>query len=74
MNQEAIGDGILQILGKAPMPAPEKVGPPCEHESDGFIYNWENREMEPPVNLLLMCTKCHCHYEEKNNGYKIEVP
>lgn len=74
MNQEVIGEGILQILGKAPMPKPEPVGPPCEHESDGFIYNWEDREKPAPVMLLVMCTKCHEQYEILNNGYTIKVP
>lgn len=73
MNQEVFGQGLLQILGRAPMPEPEVAGPPCEHTSDGFIYNLE--EGKPaPVMLLLMCTQCHEQYEIPNNGYTNEIP
>lgn len=74
MNHEVTEEGIAQILGRSSFSEPEPVGPPCKHSSDGFIYNWDDREKPAPVMLLLMCTKCHEQYEVPNDGYTIEIP
>jgi hypothetical protein len=57
-DQEALEEGVLQMLGKKDMPKPEVSKGPCDHESDGYIYD------EKSTYRLLMCVKCLCQYEE----------
>lgn len=66
-SQEMMVEGILQVLGRSPLPPPTVAGAPCQHESDGFIYD------ETPAYILLTCCKCGLQYEQSryNNGDKI---
>lgn len=57
-SQEVMVEGILQILGRSPFPPPTKVTAPCQHESDGYIYD------DTPTHILLTCSKCGEQYEK----------
>ncbi len=57
-RQEFMLEGISQILGKSPLPKPEVSGQPCDHDSDGFIYD------ETPMYVLLTCSRCGEQYEK----------
>lgn len=62
-NQEMMVEGILQILGRSPLPPPTVAGAPCSHESDGYIYD------ETPTYILLTCRKCGEQYEQPKSIY-----
>jgi hypothetical protein len=57
-NQESLVEGILQVLGRSPLPPPTKSGEPCRHESDGFVYD------KTATYVLLACAKCGEQYEQ----------
>lgn len=54
---EKMEHGIKALLGQEDYDAPEKVQPPCQHASDGFIYH------ETPVFVTLQCEKCGIQYD-----------
>ena len=57
-NRESLMEGVLQVLGKSPLPPPTKSSAPCNHESDGFIYD------KTSTYVLLTCSKCGEQYEQ----------
>lgn len=66
MNHAMLETGISQILGLAPLPAPERVGEPCQHISDGFIYD-DPDDVPFLTTVTKMCKRCGCHYETPND-------
>jgi hypothetical protein len=55
-DYELMEKGIGALLGTLEYDAPEPVGEPCKHVSDGFVYD------DNPVFVTLGCVKCHIQY------------